>query len=46
MTYTDWIRETVIHDLCLEDSEIEQLDDILYGGINLDGTYDDESEVE
>ena len=44
MTYTDWIRETVIHDLCLEESEIEQLDDILYGGY--DDIYDDESEVE
>lgn len=35
MTYTEWIRETVIHDLCLEDSEIEQLDDILYGGYDV-----------
>ena len=35
MTYTEWIRETVIHDLCLEDSEIEQLDNILCGGYDV-----------
>jgi hypothetical protein len=42
MTYTDWIRETVIHDLCLEPGEIEQLDDILYGGYDIYGEGSDE----
>lgn len=40
MTYTEWIRETVIHDLGLEEHEIEQLDDILYG--DYEGSEDDE----
>ena len=40
MSYTEWIRETVIHDLGLEEHEIEQLDDILYG--DYEGSEDDE----
>lgn len=31
MDYNEWIRETLIKDLCLSEGEIEQLDDILEG---------------